>query len=86
MILYIEEILKIKIDLTEYDEDNILKRCSIRYKLEDNLIVIEDQKVTVDEFVMNELFDDLLCGFAITYGGYGGAGCDFSLSIFSRPE
>jgi hypothetical protein len=87
MILYIEEELKIAIDTEDFDNnDNILRECSIRYKVQDNFVIIEEQKVTLDEFKMNELFDDGLAGFSIKYGYYGGAGCDFSIRIFARPE
>ena len=72
MILYIEEVLKIAIDSENFDDDNILKECSIRYKVQDNFVIIEEQKVTLDEFKMNELFDTGLSGYAIEYGYYGG--------------
>ena len=84
MILYIRD--ELKVDIDDIDENYILKEYSIKNRIEGEFVVIEEQKVTLDEFKMNELFDDCLSGFVIEYGYYGGYGCDFSLSIFDRQE
>jgi hypothetical protein len=48
---------------------------------EDGFIEIEQQKVTLDEFKMNELFDQIFYIFKIEYGYMGGIGCDFNLKV-----
>ena len=84
MILYIREEIKIKEE--DIEEDNILQECTVLYNYKDGFITIKEQKVVLDEFKMNELFDEVFSGYAIEYGYYGGAGCDFSLSVYARPE
>lgn len=85
MILYIREPLRIEIDPEDFD-NSLLKECTVLHKVIDNFVEIKEQKCVLDEVTMNQLFDEILSGFAIKYGYNGGAGCDFSISIFARPE
>jgi hypothetical protein len=47
---------------------------------------MKQQKITLDEIKMNELFDEILCNYKMEYGNYGGAGCDFSISITNKKD
>ena len=49
-------------------------------------LYIPSQKVTLDEISMNTLFDTIieLTDYTMSYGGYGGAGCAFSISIRAK--
>ena len=85
MIVYIREPLTIKIDPESFD-DSILKKFTVLFdRIDDEHIEIKYQKCTLNEYSVNELFDTFLSGFAIEYG-YSGVGCDFSISVYSRPE
>ena len=85
MILYIREEIKIKIKEEDIEEDNILQECTVLYDYKDGFIIIREQKVVLDEFKMNELFDEVFSEYDIEYGYYGGAGCEFSISVYARP-
>lgn len=76
MILYIEN--DIICDITE-DNEHILDDFCIRYEND----VIKEQKIDLNEFDVNILFDEFFClnNFHLEYGDYGGEGCCFSLSI-----
>jgi len=85
MILYIREPLRIKIDPEHFD-DSMLKKFTVFYdRIDNETIEIKDQKSVLDEYCINELFDEFLWPFAIEYGHNGGVGCEFSLNIYSRP-
>ena len=49
-------------------------------------LYIPSQKVTLDEISMNTLFDTIieLTDYTMSYGGYGGVGCAFSISIRAK--
>lgn len=83
MILYIRDDIKVKI--YDWFEDSLLKECSVRYERnDDDTITIKEQKCVLDEWTVNELFDLYLSGYRIEYGANGGAGCDFSLSVYKE--
>ena len=46
------------------------------------------QKVTLDEWSMNGLFEDLIADFEYTMSRahIGGKGCDFAISIWQKPN
>lgn len=49
------------------------------------LLIIPAQKITTDEFAMNEFFYEWLIMFeySINYAGLGSTGCDFALEIWN---
>ncbi len=69
----------------------LLDSCSIHHGISISKSKIEfiiyQQKITLDEFVMNNLFFNVIhryFDFNLSYGGLGGEGCDFSLSIAKK--
>lgn len=93
MILYIETDFEIvgSIDPDDEFDDSILKQFSVHHTithLSDDLmkLYIPAQKVTLDEISMNTLFDTIieLTDYTMSYGGYGGVGCEFSISIRAK--
>lgn len=67
---------------------SLLDSCSIHHGISISETKIEfiiyQQKITLDEFVMNNLFFNVVhryFDFNLSYGGLGGEGCDFSLRI-----
>lgn len=61
--------------------NNEIKQSNGQYTLE-----IVDQKVTLEEWSMNELFHEVLCftEHDLTYAALGGEGCDFSIEITNK--
>jgi hypothetical protein len=49
--------------------------------LDNGFIEIEQQKVTLDEIKINELFDQVFHIFKIEYACMGGVGCEFNLNV-----
>ena len=94
MILYIEEdLVTIGSVDQEYEfDDTILKDYSIDYKFKqlDNKVELTlfAQKICLSEVNMNTLFDCFINVFDYTmrYGGYGGEGCEFSISIKNKEK
>ena len=95
MILYIEEDLVAIGNVPTDDEfdDSKLKECAVRFavkELDNNLIELTlfAQKIFLDEISMNTLFDWYINYFDYTmgYGGYGGEGCEFSISIKKKRK
>lgn len=63
---------------------DFLKTFSIGCKEVDGKLVIPAQKVTLDEWRMNELFNEYLMYLprvSIKYAALGGTGCDFALEL-----
>ena len=95
MILYIEEDL-VTIGSVPIDDefDNLkLKECAVRFalkELDNNIIELTlfAQKICLNEVNMNTLFDCFINVFDYTmrYGGYGGEGCEFSISIKNKEK
>ena len=92
MILYIEEEI---IFNKNYTSTEIFKEFSVTFKIskyleehgsDEDFIVVQPQKITLDEFKMNELVEAYFDNFNFEYGNYGGAGCDFSLTLKSRKD
>lgn len=68
---------------------DFLKTFSIWCKEVDGKLVIPAQKVTLDEWHMNELFNEYLMylpGVSLKYAPLGGAGCDFTLELTQTLE
>lgn len=93
MILYIATDFEIVGSIEPDDEfdDSILKQFAVQHTithLSDDLIKINirSQKVTLDEISMNTLFDTIieLTDYTMSYGNYGGVGCEFSISIRAK--
>lgn len=70
-----------------YDEETyeyVLKlydSCSIYYKVGYKFkVCVLEQKIVLDEFKVNELFD-LWPSMIISWGANGGAGCEMSLDV-----
>ena len=95
MILYIEEDLVTigSVDNEDEFDDSKLKECAVRFELKelDNNIIeltLFAQKICLNEVNMNTLFDCFINVFDYTmrYGGYGGEGCEFSISIKNKEK
>ena len=93
MILYIETDFEIvgSIETDDEFDDSILKQFAVQHTithLSDDLmkIYIPSQKVTLDEISMNTLFDTIieLTDYTMSYGSYGGVGCEFSIRIRAK--
>ena len=93
MILYIATDFEIVGSIEPDDEfdDSILKQFAVQHTithLSDDLIKINirSQKVTLDEISMNTLFDTIieLTDYTMSYGSYGGVGCEFSIRIRAK--
>lgn len=72
---------------------DLLDSCSVYYNLEQRsdywLFEIPAQKITLDEFCMNELFYEcfnVLLDYRLEYSALGGKGCDFSLRMYQKSE
>lgn len=85
--------LLIQTDLvdTDYTKDVIrfLRTFSIWFREENRKLIIPAQKVTLDEWAMNELFNEYLMYLpviTIQYAPLGGAGCDFALRLTQNLE
>lgn len=62
----------------------LLKYYSIHFEINsDGLIEIGEQKITLDEIDVNELFFEIFYDSKIEYCAIGGKGCEFSISIIS---
>lgn len=84
MILYIEEDIHIHEEESSEVQD-YLNKFAIRNKyIGGGSILIEAQKITLDEVNMNDLFSNLLMDFEISYGFAGGKGCDFAITLGKR--
>ena len=79
MILYTET--KIHCNITK-ENKHILDEFSINYEND----VIKPQKIDLDEFDINTLFDEFFCydEIHLEYGFFGGEGCCFSLCISQK--
>jgi abortive infection bacteriophage resistance protein len=71
---------KLVFDKAETKEE-ILKEYSVYHKTMQDFIIIEPQKVVLDEFDMNVLFDEVIWNTPISVTPLGGKGCDFCLTI-----
>lgn len=60
---------------------DFLEKFSIKSRIKDNFVFIEEQKIILDEYKMNELFDTIFYMFKIEYACDGGAGCEFNINV-----
>lgn len=68
---------------------SFLRTFSIWFREENGKLIIPAQKVTLDEWAMNELFNEYLMylpGITIQYAPLGGSGCDFALELTQNLE
>lgn len=77
--------LLINKDLLIYDFNkdyiDLLKQYSVYHSINSDHIKIPVQKIVLDEYDMNILFDEILYGVDVRVTPLGGAGCDFCLII-----
>lgn len=84
MKLIIENVITIKKEDIPDNYKKILKDFSVIYEEIKEFIFIKEQKIVLDEQKINILFNDFFEDYVrIKYPNLGGAGCDFSLSVFS---
>ena len=71
---------------------DLCKKCKIYYTIthtpEETIFKIWTQKCTLDEFVMNDVFYNVLdlVDYDMEYGCVGGKGCDFSIVLTAKKE
>jgi len=82
MKLLIEEEIRISDGL-----EDLLKDCSVGFRIELDEIIIHPQKVTLEETDMNELFFWAFKNdFHIEYAWLGDSDCDFSLELTNKKD
>lgn len=66
-------------------DKSLLKKYSVEFKIENGkTLIIEPQKISLDEIAMNHLFSEVFyyCNnLEISYCPLGGKGCEFSIDI-----
>lgn len=75
-----------ELTLDDFNEDDkyqlkLLKRFSVYHVSYSDHIKLPVQKIVLDEYDMNVLFDEILYGVGVRVTPLGGAGCDFCLTI-----
>ena len=83
MIAYIEEEIKVQMDEIDI---RLLQEVGINFVPSDEYILIAPQKITLNEFRMNEVFANIFIDCDIEYGNYGSEGCDFSIIISDKRQ
>jgi len=85
-------------ELDEYSEffefvNSVMNKYNVAGYVDHNgsgaTVIINVQKITLDEFDMNSLFDGVLNNLfklKIDYANLGGAGCDFALLITDSKQ
>lgn len=81
MKLHIRETLKLEAISAD---TSLLEDCSIHHKAVGDVIEIREQKCTLNELVVNELFAEHFYPFDIEYAYIGGVGCDFAINIYPK--
>ena len=75
-----------ELTLDDFNEDDkyqlkLLKGFSVYHVAYSDHIKLPVQKIVLDEYDMNILFDEILYGVDVRVTPLGGSGCDFCLTI-----